>query len=84
MGRMNELTLDQVQCLHDIYKKEVDRGYKDTLITVNIGNLKKQFVHIEEKTVQFYGSSIIIRMYDGKIEVITYHDGKQVNKLYHS
>ena len=84
MGRMNELTLDQVQCLHDIYKKEVDRGYKDTLITVNIGNLKKQFVHIEEKTVQFYGSSIIIRIYDGKIEVITYHDGKQVNKFYQS
>jgi len=81
MGRRNELTVDQVQCLHNIYNTEVNRGYKDTLITVNIGSLKKQFVHIEEKTIEFYDCSIIIRMYDGKIEVITYHNGKQVDKF---
>ena len=81
MGRRNELTADQVQCLHNIYKTEVNKEYKDTLITVNIGSLKKQFVHIEEKTIEFYDCSIIIRMYDGKIEVITYHNGKQVDKF---
>lgn len=70
---------DISDCYFSILNAAVNKGDKITCVTASIGNMVVHSKSVEKKTVEYFKDDpsvllTVIRMYDGKIVVVPYHD----------